>query len=107
MESVECGPVAELAVDLWRIRSRAVAEGASERVIAACERAEDRLRRIGFETEVLSGVFDPNTKARVVDHDDAEGPLEIVACLTPAVSFKGVLIREAEIATRGGGQNNG
>lgn len=95
--------VAELAVDLWRIRARAESDGAGERVVAACERAEERLRRLGFEIEVLRGTFDGNQRARVVDHDEAEGPLEVAACLTPAVYYGGVLLREAEVVTRGGG----
>jgi hypothetical protein len=105
--SIDPAKVAEFAVDLWRIRSRAASEGASERVVAACERAEDRMRRMGFETEMLEGAFDPNQRARVVDHEDADGPLSIAACLTPAVTFNGILVREAEIVTRGGGQSDG
>jgi hypothetical protein len=95
--------VAELAVDLWKVSERAKGDGAGDRVLAACERAEDRLKRLGFEIDTMTGrTYDTNMRARVVDHEPSQGPLVIGRCITPAVFFRGVLVREAEIVTAGG-----
>jgi hypothetical protein len=100
--------VAELAVDLWKIHLRSRADLASDRVIAACERAEDRLRRLGFELETLEGkAYDTNMCVRVIDHLPSVGPLMVAECLSPAVFFNQHLIREAEVVTKGGGEENG
>ncbi len=94
--------VAALAVDIWKVAERARAEHANDRVIAACERAEDRLRRMGFEVDAMVGKsYDTNLKVRVMDHDPAEGPTIIGHCISPAVFYRGSLIREAEVVTRG------
>lgn len=102
-----CGPtaaeVAELAVDLWKLGERVKSEAASERVATAYERSEDRLKRMGYELDPMVGrPYDTNIKARVVDHEGGEGPLVIGQCISPAVFFKGRLVREAEIVTMGG-----
>jgi hypothetical protein len=95
--------IAELAVDLWKLGERAKAEAASERVAAAYERAEDRLKKIGFDVDPMVGrPYDTNIKAKVVDHEASEGPLLIGQCISPAVFFRGLLVREAEIVTIGG-----
>ncbi len=94
--------VAELAVDLWKLRERIQTEAASERIIAACERTEDRLKRMGFEVDEMIGrPYNTNLKARVVDHEPEPGPLVIGQCISPAVFFRGNLVREAEIITKG------
>lgn len=94
--------VAELAVDLWKLGDRARADAASERVAAAYERAEDRLKRIGFEVDpMVNRPYDTNLKVRVVGHEPGEGPLVISQCISPAVYFRGRLVREAEIVTNG------
>jgi hypothetical protein len=94
--------VAEIVVDLWRIAERAKAEGAGPRVIASCERAEDRIKRLGFEVDpMLNQLYDTNLKVRVVDHEESEGPVIITNCISPAVKYGGVLVREAEIITKG------
>lgn len=96
--------VAELAVDLWKLGERAKTDAASERVAAAYERAEDRLKRIGFELDPMVGrSYDTNIKAKVVDHEAGEGPKIISKCISPAVFFRGKLVREAEVVTIGGG----
>jgi hypothetical protein len=98
--------IADLAVDLWKLGERTKTEGATERIVAAFERAEDRLKRIGFEWETLVGKnYNTNLKAKVVDHEASEGPLVISKCISPAVYFRGSLIREAEIVTIGGENN--
>jgi hypothetical protein len=94
--------VAELAVDLWRIEARARKESAGERIIAACERATDRLRSMGFVVDDLEGrPYDENLRVRVVDHEDGEGPRRVLECVSPAVYHQEVLVREAEVVTRG------
>jgi hypothetical protein len=99
---VESAKVAELAIDLWRIEARAIKDGASDRVRAACERAAERLRGFGFDIDTLEGrPYDENLRVRVVDHEEAEGPRTIVECVTPAVYYQGSLVREAEVVTRG------
>lgn len=98
--------VAELAVDLWKLGERVKTEAPSERVWTAYERSEDRLKRMGFEVDAMIGrPYDTNIKARVVDHEAGEGPLVIGHCISPAVFFKGRLVREAEIVTMGGEEN--
>lgn len=94
--------VAELAVDLWRIAERAKKDAAGDRTVAACERAEDRLKRLGFEIVTMLGqAYDTNLRARVVDHEPGEGPLRIGQCISPAVYYGGKLVREAEVVTIG------
>jgi hypothetical protein len=94
--------VAGLAVDMWKVVERARGDGAGDRVLVACERAEERLRRIGFEVDTMIGrTYDTNLKVRVVDHDEADGPMVIDQCISPAVFYRGVLVREAEVVTKG------
>lgn len=97
------GEVAELAVDMWKIFERVRAENAGSRVVVACERGEDRLRRLGFELDTMIGrAYDTNMRAQVVDHEPGDGALTIGRCISPAVFYRGVLIREAEVVTVGG-----
>lgn len=101
-EGPTAAEVAGLAVDLWKLGERAKSEGASERLAAAYERAEDRLKRIGFEIDTMVGrPYDTNIKAKVVDHESGEGSLVIGQCISPAIFFRGKLVREAEIVTMG------
>lgn len=94
--------VAEIAIDIWKISFRARSESTSDRVLAACDRAQDRLQRLGLTLEDPAGrPYDTSLKARVIDHDEAEGPIMIAQCVSPAVYVDGILIREAEIITRG------
>lgn len=100
--SVSVDIVAALVIDLWKISARAKGEQAGERVLAACERAEDRLRRIGFRTDDPEGqIYDTNMRVRVVEHDGGAEPLKISQCLSPAVYYRDVLVREAEVITKG------
>lgn len=94
--------VAELAIDLWRIRIRATKDNASERTLAAIERAEDRLSRMGFRLDNLEGtLYDSNMNVRVVDHEESDQPATIVECLSPAVYFRETLLTSAEVVVRG------
>ncbi len=98
--------VAELAVDVWKIELRAQAMAENDRVLAACERATDRFRKFGFEIRDLTGDdYDTNMRVNVVEHELASGPLKIAECLSPAVYFEGLLIREAEVVTSGNGNS--
>jgi len=107
-QRIPAAAFAELAVDLWKIHSRSRNDHASERVLAACERAEDHLLRLGFELDSLQGrAYDTNMCVRVIDHIASEGPLIVAECLSPAVYFNQVLIREAEIVTGGGEEKDG
>lgn len=97
-----CRDVAELAVDLWRIGTRAKRDSASERVLIAYERAVDRLDGLGFRFDsMMNHPYDENLKVRVIEHEDGTEPRRIVECITPAVYYKDSLIREAEVVTRG------
>lgn len=93
---------AQLAIDLWRISARAKSDGASDRVLTACERAEDRLRKLGFTIEMPGAAYNTNMRLKVVDHEPDEGPLRIIECLAPAIYMNGELLLEAEVVTAGG-----
>jgi|GEM_PF-1747406 len=100
--SIPADMIASLVVDLWKISERAKSEPVAERVLAACERAEERLRRIGFEIEEMAGrPYDTNMRVHVVEHDGGEEPWSISECLSPAIYYRGELIREAEVITKG------
>jgi hypothetical protein len=92
---------AHVAIDLWRITCRAKADGSSERVLVACERAEDRLKKLGFAIEVPGEAYSTNMRLKVVDHEPSEGPLRVIDCLAPAIYMNGELLLEAEVVTGG------
>lgn len=95
--------VAEIAAEIWKIQQRALAGSSNDRVIVACERAGEKLLRMGFKLDSLLGEsYDTNLKARVLDHDPGQGPLIVGQCVSPAVYYKGELVREAEVITKGG-----
>lgn len=99
---VSASEVAELAVDIWKVERRAIADGASQRVLAACERAMDRLKRIGIELDTLTDrPYNHNLRMRVVEHEETDEPRHVTECLSPGVLFKGNLVREGEVVTRG------
>jgi len=101
---VSCLAIAELVVDVWKIGTRAAGQEDSGRVLSACERAMERAQRIGFTVEDPSHLpYDTNMKVRVVEHDFSDGPPKIAQCLSPAIYFRGDLVREAEVITEGGG----
>jgi len=105
--SISASQIAEVAVDIWKISERAKSDDAAERVGVACERAQDRLRRLGFELDTLVGqAYSTNMRARVVDHEPTLGPMRVAQCISPAVYFAGVLVREAEVVTTGGDEGN-
>jgi hypothetical protein len=94
--------VAELVVDLWRLKKRMDTEGVSERLATSFERVEDRLSRLGLAWDSMEGMlYDTNLKVRVVDHEHDQGALTIHQCITPAVFFKERLVRQGEIITKG------
>lgn len=100
--SIPVDMVASLVVDLWKISERAKSEPVTDRVLAACERAEERLRRIGFEIQEMAGrPYDTNMRVHVVEHDGGVEPWTVSECLSPAIYYRGVLIREAEVVTKG------
>jgi hypothetical protein len=101
--SISCDKVADVALDIWRIGQRAKADSTNERIVAAWERAEDRICRLGFKLDTMQDrPYDENLRVRVVEHEAGAGVRTIAECLTPAVFYNGVLIREAEVVTRGG-----
>lgn len=100
--TVLAASIAELAVDIWKISRRVAQEGCAERVATACERAEQRIKSIGFEIDTMVGkAYDRNMRVRVVENEPADGERKIAECLAPAVYFQGVLVREGEVVTRG------
>ncbi|HTQ10274.1 MAG TPA: hypothetical protein VMI31_09405 [Fimbriimonadaceae bacterium] len=100
--TLSCEKVADVAIDIWRLGERAKVERPSDKIIAAWERAEDRIRRLGFRLDNMQDrPYDENLRVRVVEHEPGEGVKIISECLTPAVFFNGILIREAEVVTRG------
>ena len=99
---LSCDSLADLVLDIWRLRQRAEREGVTERVMTAIERTEDRLQRLGFQTDTMQQhPYSENLRVKVIEHIDAEGPRSITECLTPAVYFGSKLIRMAEVITRG------
>ena len=101
--SLHCERVSEIALDIWRIGLRIKDDRENPRLLAAWERADDRIRKLGFVLDTMvDRLFDDNLRVRVVDNEPCVGPKVISECLTPAVFFNGILIREAEVVTRGG-----
>ena len=99
---IPASAVATLIVDLWKIGKRANSEGASDRVIAACDRAQDRLIRLGFTVEDLKGcLYNTNLRVNVLEHEGEQPATMIAECISPAVYFNGVLVRQAEVITKG------
>ncbi|MFN7480366.1 MAG: hypothetical protein ACK5ZK_00175 [Armatimonadota bacterium] len=102
ISSLDPSDVAELVVDLWRLKKRMDTEGVSERLATSFERVEDRLSRLGLAWDSMEGMlYDTNLKVRVVDHEHDQGALTIHQCITPAVFFKERLVRQGEIITKG------
>ena len=100
--TIPVSQVAEIAIELWKISARASKVPGNEKVLTACERAEDRLTRIGFEIQDLTEEpYDINMKVRVIEHEPGPGGFRVLECLTPAVYFDQILISEAEIVTTG------
>lgn len=101
-EPIVAERVADIAIEIWRIDKRAKKDGCSEHVLAACERAFDKLREMGFELDSLDGrPYDENLRIRVVEHESAEGPMRVSECLKPAVYYHETLMIEADVVTRG------
>lgn len=99
------GEIADLAADIWKIAERSKRDGAGDRVLAACERTLDRLGRMGIYLDsMIDRIYEPNMRAKVVDHKTGVGPLTVDHCISPAVYFREHLIREAEIVTVGGSE---
>ncbi|KXK12974.1 MAG: hypothetical protein QY327_01470 [Fimbriimonadaceae bacterium] len=94
--------VAEFIVDLWKIERRVRAGNAGERILAACERAQERLIRIGFELDtMMNRPYNENLRMRIIEHEECDEPRQVAECLSPAVYYNGELVREAEVVTRG------
>ncbi len=94
--------IALLIVDLWKIAERAKCQPVSERVLAACERAVERIKKLGFIIDDMSGrLYDTNMRLHVVEHDGGVEPVFISECLSPAIYYQDVLICEAEVITKG------
>ncbi len=100
--NVPAHKIVSLVIDLWKITERAKCEPVSERVLAACERAQERIKKIGFVIdEMLGRPYETNMRARVVGTDGGVEPFTISECLSPAIYYQGVLICEAEVITKG------
>lgn len=101
--SIDASKIAELAISLWRIGKRAQRDPATpEPVVIACEMARDRLSEIGFDIREMVGLpYHENMRVRVVDHEPASQPLQIIECLTPAIYFHDSLLRPAEVVIKG------
>ena len=94
--------VAALVVDIWKIATRAKSDSAGERVLVACERAEDRLSRMGFTIDTMVGQsYNTNLRVQVLEHESGQEPLTISECLSPAIYYQDFLVREAEVITKG------
>jgi hypothetical protein len=104
---VETSGLADLAVDVWRIRRRAVRDGATEAVRIACERAVERFTDLGLQmTEFAIGEpYDENLVVRVVHREEGGSNARIVECLSPAIYFHGKLVRPAEVVIEGVEEN--
>jgi hypothetical protein len=99
---VEVTEVSRLAIDVWRVGQRAVKDKASEQVVAACERAVDRLRSIGFRVEdMLGDKYDPDMRVNVIEHQGGDKNVFITECIAPAIYFQDVLVRIGDVITKG------
>jgi len=94
--------VADIVLEIWRLKQRLIREGASERAISAVDRVNEKLQRIGFTTDTMQDrVYSENLTVKVIEHVDDDCQIGIVECLSPAVYFDGTLIRLAEVVTKG------
>ena len=113
--TVEVGlsPLADLAVDSWRLQQWAFVNGhEKERVVArqASRALSSFLSGIGFETYDLAGQpYDPGLAVEVVDsEEDADaltGSARIQEMLAPIVLRNGELIRAGQVAVSRGTLN--
>lgn len=105
--------LAQVLIDLWRIKQRANKDQASERVLVACERAEERLKKLGFRLDDHVGnQYDPNMALTVVENEGGFMNRIIVECIAPSVYFKDQLVSAGEqlvfageVVTRGEEEN--
>lgn len=94
--------LAELVIDVWKIEKRAKDTAASARVVSACERALERLAKIGFRIDtMMDRPYSENLRMRVVEHEVTDEERHVSECLAPAIFHDDVLIREADVITRG------
>ena len=99
---VEPTSISPLAIDIWRIAQRAKKEAASERISAACERAQDRLQTLGFVVVDLTGhKFDPDSKLTVIEHQGGSNNIVVVECISPAIYYRDALLTLGEVITKG------
>ncbi|MCC6377142.1 MAG: hypothetical protein IT191_09020 [Microbacteriaceae bacterium] len=99
---IQTEALAELAIDVWKIEKRAKDTTSSHRVLTACERALERLTNFGFVIDtMMDRPYSENLRMRVVEHEESEDPRHVIECLSPAIFHGDVLIREADVVTRG------
>jgi len=106
---ISAAEVAELVLDIWRIRRRAErGSGACDAVRSACEIAMDRARILGFDVrEMVGEPYDESLRVRVVHHDGGTRRCSITECLAPAVYFNNELIKAAEVVISGDDNDGG
>ncbi len=92
-----------LLVDIWKIGVHARKEGSGTKIISACERVEARIQRLGFEviSDIVGQKYDSNRTMKVIEHDGGDENVHISECISPEIRYNGILVREAEVITKG------
>ena len=92
-----------LLVDIWKITNHAKTECSGTKIISACERVEARIERLGFElTDNFVGKkYDSNRIMKVIEHDGGDENIVISECISPEIRYKNLVVREAEVITKG------
>ena len=101
--TVPAESLGSVVVDLWKLGRRAEGDQSHPRVLAACERAQDRLRALGFSTSDPTGqAYEPELRVHVLQYEPGDTEPRITECIAPAVYYRGEQIREAEVVVTGG-----
>ena len=95
--------ISDIAVDIWRITRRALREESTPpSVVIACERAVETLEGAKVEIRDLAGEkYDENSRVSVIHEEGGKRNQVISECISPAIYYKGRLLRKAEVCLKG------
>ena len=95
--------LSNLAISVWRARRRAERfSDTPQPVLLAIQGAIEHFEAIGVTLRDLIGdAYDDNMRVHVVDTIDAGGARIISDCIAPAVYYRGMLVRSAEVVVTG------
>jgi hypothetical protein len=89
-------------IDIWRVKQRSVKESSSERVTTGCDRALERLEKIGFRLEDhINHPYDEDMMITVIENEEGSESRHIVECISPSIYYQGILVQPGEVITRG------